>query len=169
MKNCNTGRLGFTLIELLVVVLIIGILATVALPQYQKAVAKTKAMQGLTMLKSIANAQDAYFLANGQYANNLQDLDIDIPGVVTGRNVRYNKEWSFEVDETGAYILARYWQIDPSGQPYVGRMDIFKLNRSGTIYCRAKTGDIYEEVCKSLSNGQPNNPPGYGGTWYIIE
>ena len=70
---------GFTLIELLVVVLIIGILAAIALPKYQKAVAKTQATQALTLLKSLEQAYKAYYMANGQWATSLDDLDIRIP------------------------------------------------------------------------------------------
>lgn len=70
---------AFTLIELLVVVLIIGILASVAVPQYQKAVLKSRAATAFAMLKTLREAQDVYHLANGTYTTNLSDLDIDLP------------------------------------------------------------------------------------------
>ncbi len=71
---------GFTLIELLVVVLIIGILAAVAVPQYQKAVMRSRynALKNLTT--SIKNAQEVYYLQYGKYADSFAVLDIDMPG-----------------------------------------------------------------------------------------
>ena len=61
---------AFTLIELLVVVLIIGILAAVAVPQYQKAVEKSRAMEAISIISSVAKAIDVWILENG-YPNNV--------------------------------------------------------------------------------------------------
>lgn len=131
MKKANTGRLGrllwkvekgslrkgmagFTLIELLVVVLIIGILASVAMPQYNKAVEKSRATQALAILKSLYAAQEAYYMANGSYATSFDELDLSVPWTGTtkwftlGHDTRANENWSLQIYNDGMGNCAIY-------------------------------------------------------------
>ena len=81
MKNANISRLGgFTLIELLVVVLIIGILAAMALPQYFKAVERSRMTEAVTLMDSVVKAQRRKFLQTNHYAEDFRGLDVSLKG-----------------------------------------------------------------------------------------
>ncbi len=74
------GNGGFTLIELLVVVLIIGLLAAVALPQYNKAVKRAKGREIYVALAALEKAQADYYLTYGTYKGfNADTSSVKIP------------------------------------------------------------------------------------------
>ena len=80
---------AFTLIELLVVVLIIGILAAIALPQYRLAVEKSRAAEALVALRNIKNAMEVCKMETGAVCQKLSDLAIALPGTpVNDTNVQ---------------------------------------------------------------------------------
>lgn len=90
-------RKGFTLIELLVVVLIIGILSSVALPQYNKAVWKSRYATIKQQVKSIKEAEEVFFMSNGRYTSSWDELDLDVASEASagqsgiGSHERYKK------------------------------------------------------------------------------
>ena len=146
---------GFTLIELLVVVLIIGILSAIALPKYQMAVERSRAMQAVILIKAWADAQERYFMANGMYS---------VPATDALRHF-YNPQDGLDID----FAVPKGWEFFSSNDTYMAarnskiRYNISKTFTHGKqstdewrkrkITCHADIGDedaLAGKICKSL-------------------
>ena len=77
----RANKRGFTLIELLVVVLIFGILASIAIPQYFKVVEKARVAEAMSMISTIKSAEERYLARGGVYTGDFTALDIAYTGM----------------------------------------------------------------------------------------
>ena len=165
----ESNKTGFTLVELLVVVLIIGILAAVALPQYQLAVVKARAGTILPLLKTIAQAEEAYYMENGTYVSittNNNPTNIELTGCTQTHpgNTSWNCGNNFLIDfmnQTGirAMYCPGYNTVHATCSPHTD-FQIQKIYQyptdnnyksiAGQWNCVGTT-NLGQKICKSLT------------------
>ena len=164
MKRVTSNKRAFTLIELLVVVLIIGILAAVAVPQYQKAVWKARFSEVWTTTSALEKAMDLYVLEHGlpfhEFANftgtSKVDSDIKIEMPDKGEDSERSKDFQYYatcIDNASVeyYLTGCRWNVEALDMP------LYLLGEKGpgdtqwTHYCEACFGNkVAEGICQSL-------------------
>ena len=162
---------GFTLIELLVVVLIIGILSAVALPQYRLAVAKAHYVELMTLGKSIKDAQEIYYMANGEYATDFESLDIQLPSSF----VLVNDNSKAQNATTGTFVYLYHNSSKVAAGNYRKLCNNYEIyldhggGEKGRSFCFASnsqncatTSNLGNAVCRAVT-GKPDS----GGLYYF--
>ncbi len=134
---------GFTLIELLVVVLIIGILASIAVPQYNKAVMKARTAEVMTTANAFKKAMQIRYLSGPIESLSLDDLDIQIP------ELKYhNLTLSKNNLGGGPYWTHVSLSIRPRNGNY--RIEVYAGEDSDDYYTQCHGSD-----CKFITNCAP--------------
>ena len=179
MKN----KKGFTLIEMLVVVLIIGILATIALPQYQMAVTKSKVASILPLMRRWKDALMEYKLQHGEYQNNGASIGGNTLGVswpsdwanfgdcLSDRTDCENDYWYCSANEelTGHVYCDHYIDGDNlfSIVMYQPDDELYE-NVRNLMTCEAK-GNEGNKVCKALGGKLLEDVDAYCGSCSIYK
>jgi len=154
------ASMGFTLIELLVVVLIIGILAAVALPQYQVAVGKSRVLSFLPIMRSILNAQEIYHMANGTYTSDIDELDIKI--AYDSKGEQHISPWGEQrVYTIGDTTLTLYRDQHAVVAALAGVVINMYVTNAAYAECYTKSAQRGEKICKSLGTFSRESSNGY--------
>jgi len=169
MTPYNTTASGFTLVELLVVVLIIGILAAVAVPQYQQAVNKSRFMTLVTFARAVKPAQESYYLTNGEYTENWEELPLSFGGEIKWGNYLYMPGQYF--------VLVKDASGDPDGlKGFDNKLPNIRLQAGwdqtswkGKMACQCPEDDVsMNKLCQSISGKSTRDKGGIinDKTWY---
>jgi prepilin-type N-terminal cleavage/methylation domain-containing protein len=94
---------GFTLIELMIVIAIIGILAAIAIPQFQAYRSRAFNSAAQADIHNISITQEAYYVDNGEYCSTLAMLRGMTPGYMQSENV-----WAGTVGSVSSYTITTY-------------------------------------------------------------
>ncbi|MDR1123569.1 MAG: prepilin-type N-terminal cleavage/methylation domain-containing protein [Elusimicrobiota bacterium] len=141
IKDMIKNNRGFTLTEVMVTVLLLGIISTIAIPQYLKTVEKQKAVEALHLLSAIGRSEERYYVINEVYTEDYSDLDADLVDRSTktaASGTTFNNSafrFVLEGDATPQVTAIRNDAVEP---PYC----LMRVHETGVVCCESRDEDL---------------------------
>lgn len=185
MKNRTLNQQGFSLVELMIVVAIIGLLAAVGVPQYQKFQSRARQGEAKASLSALYATEQSFFAEWNQYTMDLRNMGFS----VTGTDLRYNTGFVVDTNGCGGYSstggapaevkaasnswsngdgvntggVAATFKVAPTAVPVADACD--KKSPKGTASACSATAFLATAI------GDPRNTPGSASVdqWLINE
>lgn len=142
MKNVQKG---FTLIELMIVVAIIGILAAIAIPQYQNYVGKANFASGLSTLTALKTNIENFIMENGEFPG-----DDDLNAATLGMEKDANDLGEITLTPEGQDGAGKMTFKFSKGNPGInGKTITLSRDDDGVWSCTSDADEKYIRGCAS--------------------
>ena len=148
---------GFTLIELLAVVLMIGILTSIALPQYKRSVRRSEAMEAMINLRALFDSAKRTRAANSESPTALRQLDVDFFDADSRDSATFNAgnyTYTFASDGVSAAKNS-----GDANDTYTFKMYYKRGGQKDVMTVKCTASNIY--ICKSFGSDTPDSSGEY--------
>ncbi|MCB9771984.1 MAG: prepilin-type N-terminal cleavage/methylation domain-containing protein [Candidatus Omnitrophica bacterium] len=132
--NIKSKKSGFTLLEIIIVVIIVGVLASLALPKFFSTVEFSRAQEGLSALATIRGGLERFYVSKGNTYSGATTANIDTGDPLAGQPNAHFTCAVTAASATGYTITATRNSVDggTAGNTIVIQQTTATITRSGT-------------------------------------
>ena len=136
------GEKGFTLVELMIVVVIIGILASIAIPKFSSMISKAKTTEAKNILNQVVSLETSYYYSNSTYKDFVDGADEPLIDFEVPSNAKFNYKFDTDGADASLGLATATEKTDLAGDGVVGDALTLNTDKDQGVVADANTPDL---------------------------